>query len=158
MIEMVASNGIKFLVDDSDYDLIKKYKWQTLKNKKTGAHYIRTRIGQKTILLHRMLLSPPAGYVVDHINGVTTDNRRSNLRVATHSQNNMNSKVKSRKYKGIKWKPDERKWQTRITFKGKEVSLGQYPCPIVAAIRYDIEAKKLFGEYARINFPSSRGN
>lgn len=158
MKEFCASNGIKFIVDLVDSGLVSKYKWQTLHNKSTGKHYIRTRVKNKTILLHRLLLDAPPNYVVDHINGITTDNRRSNLRIATYSQNNMNQKIKLTKYKGIKWKNDERKWQARIALHGKEISLGQFMCPILAALKYDNAALQLFGEYARLNFPTMRGN
>lgn len=79
-----------FKVDAKDIDKIKGLKWSAIS---TG--YIATYIDGKAILLHRFLTECPSGYVVDHINHDTKDNRRCNLRVCTQGQNLLNKKSES---------------------------------------------------------------
>ena len=55
--------------------MIKKYTWYVDKH-----GYVRTKIHSKTVLLHRLLASPPDNMQVDHINLDPSDNRKSNLR------------------------------------------------------------------------------
>jgi hypothetical protein len=54
----------------------------------------------KMISLSRFIMNPPAGLVVDHINGDAFDNRRENLRIANHRQNALNN-VKARNNTGF---------------------------------------------------------
>lgn len=80
----------EFKVDKECVDKIKEFKWSAIS---TG--YIATYIDGKTILLHRFLTDCPAGYVVDHINHDTMDNRICNLRVCTQRENLLNQKAKT---------------------------------------------------------------
>lgn len=49
--------------------------------------------GYGNVLVHRVIMNAPDGVLVDHINGITGDNRVSNLRLANSSQNLMNTKI-----------------------------------------------------------------
>lgn len=86
------------LVDDQDYELIKEYSWYVLRMPRDDhlQKYVRAvtsyyKEGKIThareVYLHRFIMQPPKGMVVDHINGNGLDNRRVNLRVVTPSQN-----------------------------------------------------------------------
>lgn len=103
----------------------------------------------------------PPGFLVDHINGDKLDNRRSNLRLATRSQNEMN-KLKRRthkgrpatsKYKGVCLNTGKRKkkWRAFLTIDGKRVQLGAYYSEREAALAYNAKAKEVYGEFALLN-------
>ena len=66
---------------------------------------------------------------IDHINNDPTDNRISNLRESTRSENLYNKrKTKKNKsgVKGVSWDEDRKKWFVRIGFNGKNYALGRY--------------------------------
>jgi len=85
------------------------------------------------------------------------DNRKDNLRPATHSQNMCHiakrSISKTSKYKGVCWKKRNRRWTAAITFEKKKIHLGYFKNEIDAAKAYDEAAKKYHGEFACLNFP-----
>lgn|SRR5215472_8427051 len=94
---------------------------------------------------------------VDHANLCRSDDRWVNLRKATRSQNCAN--------KGAFYKPNKfgfrgvkRNWNrfaAVICKDGKEEFLGNYATPELAARAYDVAAKRLHGEFARLNFPGA---
>lgn len=90
---------------------------------------------------------------VDHINGVRDDNRLTNLRPATQSQNNANSarrKDNSSGVKGVCYSAPMKKWQARIKPHGmKRVVLGYFDTLEDAANAYAKAASEHFGIYAR---------
>lgn len=92
-----CKNGSVFYFDKEDYEKIKDYCWnydgryvQTHKIKKLED---KDSYDTKIIRLHRLLLDVEnrKDTNVDHINGIRYDNRKSNLRLATDSQNVTNS-------------------------------------------------------------------
>jgi hypothetical protein len=90
----------------------------------------------------------------DHENHNTLDNRRTNLRKVTRSQNQYNRKVRvdcSSGYKGVRYLREIGKWQSRIVCDGKEIHIGVFMSAKEAATAYDKEAAKLFGEFAYLN-------
>jgi hypothetical protein len=102
----------------------------------------------------------PDGKVADHINHDGMDNRSSNLRAATHSENMCHRKKSSRathsKYKGIYWHKNIRKWQVEIKFNKKRIHLGCFRNEIEAARAYDNAARKYHAEFACLNFPDAK--
>lgn len=86
-------------IDDDDIGLVNGRRWLVLRQKRDGYtnRYVvcyeyseNDWTAPKTIYLHRLLIQPPKGMLVDHINGDGLDNRRGNLRAVTHSQNQLN--------------------------------------------------------------------
>jgi hypothetical protein len=66
---------------------------------------------------------------IDHINRSPDDNRICNLRTATNSQNQQNTKIRKTNvsgFKGIGYDKRENKWRARITFKDKTICLGRH--------------------------------
>ena len=95
--------------------------------------------------------------VVDHINRNSLDNRRANLRLATHDENARN-RVKINKkcssiYKGVCWNKHHKKWQGQIQVQRKSMHLGYFDDELDAARAYDAAAEKYHGEFACLNFP-----
>lgn len=104
------------------------------------------------------------GYLIDHINQDKLDNRRTNLRLATRSQNEANKKKRrtqagknklGSKYKGVTFSKDNKAnpWRAIIICDKKRNNIGYFPEEKEAALAYDKEAYKMFGDYAFLNFP-----
>jgi hypothetical protein len=84
---------LKVMVDDDDYDRVAALNWSASNDR--GKFYFHNRISVKEkITLHRLLMGFPKGKYVDHINGDTLDNRRSNLRVCSNGDNLRNGKLR----------------------------------------------------------------
>lgn len=155
MKQIPLTQGKSALVDDQDYEELSKYKWFAQRNGYTF-YGVRTQrvVGEThTVAMHREILSTPKDMQTDHINGNGLDNRRSNLRICTRSQNAMNRRALRGLYKGMGWDKREGGWRTAIQVKGKLLYLGHYFCLVKAAKVYDIAARKYYGEFARVNFP-----
>jgi hypothetical protein len=153
--------GIYTIVDPEDYYRLKKFNWYLLIwNKKFYAR-CNIKIGStetKTVSMHRMILNAPKGILVDHINGDSLDNRRANLRFATHQQNACNSRKKAgctSKYRGVSWNKHKKKWRATLQYKGKSVFHKMFDSEIEAARTYDAAAKIHHGIFARLNFPDA---
>lgn len=107
-----------------------------------------------SILLHRLLLTPPKDIQVDHIDGDGLNNRRSNLRLATAAQNSWNTGLKRTNtsgHKGVSWRADRGKWQVHIRVNGERLSLGHYEELQDAADAYVAAAREHHGEFAQVD-------
>jgi hypothetical protein len=149
------------IVDPEDYARLAKHKWH-LAQSPTSSYAVRWHRPKhsrqrKRIWMHHQVINVPPGMVCDHINGKGLDNRKANLRPATVSQNLCNrpkTKTKTRsKYKGLEWDKIQKKWKARIQHNGRKIYLGSFSNEIDAAKAYDNKARKLFKEFARLNFP-----
>lgn len=135
-------------MDDADYDYL---------NSLGSWHYDRyaKRVTRKdgVVYMHRLLMQPKEGFHVDHINGNTLDNRRSNLRVCTAQQNIHNSagRNKTSEYKGVSWDKSRNKWKAVIGLNYKRIQIGRYETEKQAAIAYNHKAKELHKKYAVLN-------
>lgn len=140
------------LFDEADAELLMAYKWHIVSIGRSA--YAATNVKREdgswtTIQMHRLLLDVPA---IDHINHDGLDNRRSNLRPCSVSQNAANrrgwaKKQGQGKYKGVF--PRGNKWAAYAN--GKYIGL--YETPEEAALGYDQAAVAAWGEYAHTNFP-----
>jgi hypothetical protein len=155
--------GLFSLVDPQDYYQFNMFNWFFGGNGK-GFYAFRNVITgpgkTKMVSMHREIMDFPKGLLVDHRNGVTLDNRRANLRPATHAQNACNkrndkSKTTSR-FNGVTFDKDRGLWAPRIRAKGKRLFLGRFKNEIDAARAYDQAAIKYHGEFARLNSPNEK--
>jgi len=111
----------------------------------------------KYMLIHRMIMSPPKGMLVDHKDHNPLNNRRCNLRVCTKSQNQYNrilSKKCVSKHKGVAFATDgnrKKKWIASIGYKNKRIRLGRHLTQDEAAKAYNCASSILHGEYAYLN-------
>ncbi len=155
------TQGKYAIVDPEDYHRLKKNKWYALQGPRTFYAVRSLTNGQtaprKNAYMHHLVINIPPGRYCDHINRNGLDNRKANLRVATHTQNVWNRrkfKPYSRsRYKGIDWSKDMKRWRVRIRVNGKRIYLGSFKSETDAALEYDRAARKFHGEYASLNFP-----
>ena len=122
----------------------------------TNSHgYLQARFDGKYYVLHRLAFLYMTGVMpdvdVDHINRDRSDNRWSNLREATRSQNLRNSgayKTSKSGYRGVSLKKKTGKWCAQISLKKKSHHIGYYETAEEAYAAYLAAAKKHAGEFA----------
>lgn len=106
-------------------------------------------------ILARLLLDPPDGLYVDHINHDGRDNRRENLRVVTASQNNSNSRSESSTgYRGVLEDLERRspnKWAARLGYQKRQYRGRYRPLPSLAALDYNRMVIALYGHQMLLN-------
>lgn len=93
--EIPLTRGRVALVDRADYDALARHKWNTVGPRDPRRQYVGRNASRRAppprgIYMHRVVSGAGPGDVVDHLNGNTMDNRRSNLRVGTHADNARN--------------------------------------------------------------------
>jgi hypothetical protein len=154
------TRGKYAIVDPEDFERLNKYRWYAKKCKNTfyACRSQGTRRKKTEIKMHREVIQPPSGMVVDHINHNGLDNRKANLRLATHQQNIFNRTYKNKKgssskYKGVSWTPHVKMWRVRVWMNYKSKNIGYFKDEIEAAKAYDEAVKKYHGEFAVLNFP-----
>ncbi len=145
------------LVDEEDFAWLMQWNWCADYKAQVDIWYAaRTRRTSGT-LLHRVILGARRGQCVDHINGNGLDNRRSNLRLATYTENAQNRRKArgtfSSQYKGVYWCAPTKKWRAQVQPNRTSVYLGQFDTEESAAKAYDAKARELFGAFALLNFP-----
>lgn len=110
--------------------------------------------------MHRLLLNIPDDRQVDHANRNKLDNRRSNLREATSSEQSMNTRKMSwrgrpasSRFKGVyrDARTPSQPYKVTITANKKQIFVGRFADEITAAYAYDTKARELFGEFACTN-------
>jgi len=143
------------LVDDKDYDWLSQWKWCAKESGGNKFYAIRRKpiIGTH-IYMHKQIMDALSNVEVDHINGDTLDNRKSNLRICVHKQNIRNQKLSSANssgYKGVSWSKTNKKWHAYIKVNQKKINLGLFKNIKEAAKAYNNAALKYFGEFARLN-------
>ena len=147
------TRGLFATVDAADYPELSKHKWiATVMRNSTYA--TRSRNG-RTIYMHREIMQPPPGMVVDHIDHNGVNNSRDNLRVCTRQQNSWNSPGPGNPsgYKGVWHNPKSGRYKAGIIFDGRPICLGSFDDPAEAARVRDRKALELQGPYAYINLP-----
>lgn len=143
-------------LDEDIFNFIKNNNCSLSINTKSRYKYVKIYLNGKQEYLHRLIMKPTKGQIIDHINGDTLDNCRHNLRICSQSENIMNSKIKggTSKYKGVSYRPEQKRkkhWRAYIWINDRYVSLGTYLTEKEAAKAYNDAAKKHFGEYAKLN-------
>lgn len=139
------------LADAEDEASLRKYVWGLT----ASMRYPVTAL-DGMVTMHRFLLDPKQGFVVDHVNGNGMDNRRCNLRVVTALQNSWNRHkrtIGSSSFKGVWGRPG--RWLAAITVRGVRKHLGTFVVEEDAAAAYDAAAVAAFGEFAAVNRPGA---
>lgn len=141
----------------------RKIKGNLLKNRYYSCSLYREG-KQKTTYIHRVVAAAfgiinlnDGSQEVDHINHDRGDNRPTNLRCATSSQNHQHGGAKLRGnnksgFRGVSCIKNSKKWRASIRINNKFKHLGHFTCRIEAARVYDAAAREYFGEFANLNF------
>jgi hypothetical protein len=145
--------GLKVLIDEEDYDLIKGYTWC-----KCGGGYVHAYIPGsghvgKNIRMHRLIMHVAKGRQVDHINGNRLDNRKTNLRVCNTSENLRNrgpKKTNPYRLKGVTYDKRRGTYFARICVGYKTKWLGSFDTPEKAYQAYVRAAPLYHGEFAKV--------
>lgn len=146
---VTLADGTTAHVDPADVPLVAEHFWWL-----SGKGYAASKTAGH---MHRLILGyGPDDPHVDHVNGDTLDNRRHNLRPATVSQNNANTRASwsSTGYKGVTRRAladGTPRYAAKIGDNGTRRHLGTYDTPEDAARAYDAAARELFGPYAATN-------
>ncbi len=156
MREIKLTQGKVTLVNDEDFEWLNQFTWHAHwdgYNWYARRHLPRNGGYGPTVGMHRVILNVAENAEVDHRDGDSLNNVRSNLRVCTHGQNMMNSKAirGASRFKGITWNKSNRRWKARISIAGMSKYLGCFESEEDAAIAYNLAAKTLHGDFARIN-------
>lgn len=150
--------GFKCKVDVDDLPRLNGMRWAVTLMGERGYKlpYVRTRIGGKRdaryIRLHRLIMNAPDGVEVDHINGDTLDNRKSNLRLATRLEQSRNTGMRRNNttgYKGVSLIKSSGLYRAYIVVDRRQIHLGVYEDPALASEAYETAAESLFGEFVR---------
>ncbi len=147
------TRGLFAIVDAADYPELSKHKWMAM-FVGNNTYATRSKSG-RTIYMHREIMQPPPGMVVDHIDHNGVNNSRDNLRVCTRKQNLWNSPGPGNPsgYKGVWHNPKSGRYDAGIMFDGRPIRLGSFDDPAKAARARDRKARELQGLYAYINLP-----
>lgn len=162
MNQIHLRTGEMVLVDPEDYEYLSKFKWGNRRSRSgKGVCAVRNApmVGGRRpspIMMHREILGllPGDPRKVDHINGNTFDNRKSNLRVATHAQNCQNSKKRkdnSTGFKGV-WKEKRTgRFCAEITAEKIRHRLGTFRTAVEAAAAYRSASLFYHKDFARLS-------
>ena len=180
----------QIFIDKEDEEILEYCTWRTTGHQKSRHSSTEYATGQNTNRtkheglehlgthpkIHRLIMERVLSRklkrdeYIDHIDGNGLNNRRSNLRVATQSQNIANQpKYRTRnfssKYKGVCWDKERQNWMSYIgstygsagkSIKTKREYLGRFKNEEDAARAYDKRAREVWGDYAHLNFPTQQ--
>lgn len=152
--------GMEAVIDAADRNLVAPFSWAAKKDQ--GRWYARRNHPPrgKQVLLHRWLIGAPPEAIIDHADRDGLNCRRSNIRLASPSQNAHNSEQRRgvSGYRGVTKAQCKGKarWKARIRVDGKVIYLGTFADKEEAARAYDAKARAFFAEFARTNFPDNQ--
>lgn len=149
---MYTSKGQMFLVDLDDFWRVKNICWHL-----TTDGYLRGTIDyNKEMMLHDFIMGCQNNMVVDHKHGKKSryDNRKENLRLATHQENGRNSSLSKNNISGVTgvfWDKRRQRWVANITINYKSIYLGSFLNKNDAITARKIAEDEIFGEFSYDN-------
>jgi hypothetical protein len=164
--EIPLTQGMTAVVDDEDYARVSRYSWRAKRKRDGRTTYayatiasVSSRTGRVDVALHRLVMDAPADRQIDHIDGDGLNNRRANLRLATHAQNqaNRNKQANNRSgFKGVYKTTGSESWQSILRFNRHNYGIKTCKTKEEAARWYDRAARVVHGEFANLNFPDEQ--
>ena len=153
LVFIKLTRGKWAIIDAGDYIKVSKYRWYAHTQYEIWYACMGQYSGDKhsTVGMHKLIC--PTSLHVDHRNGNGLDNRRKNLRPATHAENQQNAHIRSDNTsgcKGVYYASKESKWKAQIRINGARIRLGTFATKQEAKAAYDLAALNNFGEFSRI--------
>jgi hypothetical protein len=115
------------LIDDADASLCEGPKWWLINGYARQHRWLDGVVVRRA--MHRLIMGCPVGFEVDHINGNKLDNRRANLRLASHRQNCQNQRVYTRNtsgFRGVVYCRRTGRWRAKVVSAGRCHSAGYH--------------------------------
>lgn len=159
MISIQIKGSLILLLDEADAWVLEKY--SITADRRSGTWYVRAQekgpgaSRKPKLYLHRLLMSPPTGMDVDHKDGNGLNNQRSNLRVASRTQNSLNrgpSPLNKSGFKGVYWNAQREKWYARLVVSKVARKRGYFVTAEQAAAAYDALVVEHAHEFGRLNY------
>lgn len=151
------NDGIITSIDDEDFDKVAQYKLCAYYKANAKKWYV-TASYKGRIQMHRLITNAPSDKQVDHIDGNPLNNRKSNLRLCTASQNQRNRKAPgwgTSTFRGVCFEKRAGKWVAGIRTNKRRIEQRYFKGEIAAAFHYDKIAILHHGCFASPNFPES---
>jgi hypothetical protein len=148
--QIPLGDGYHTYVDATDYEWLSQWTWRLC-----GRYAGRMEKG-RLIFMHREIMQPPEGMIIDHKNRNRLDNTRDHLRPFTHAENARNrSKPRgtTSQFRGVSHDKKADKYQAQIHYNGSGHYIGYFTDEIEAARAHDYRAVEVFGDDAHVNFP-----
>lgn len=154
----VKVSGGFAIIDAEDLPKVEGRKWWMKRSRKTSyaVSSVDGKRGSPYLRMHRVIIDAKPGEIVDHIDRDGLNNRKSNLRIVTHSHNAANIEPRSKYgYRGISFNPKGviRPWQAAAKLDGKVHRFGWFESKEAAALAHDIGIFGLRRDLALLNFP-----
>lgn len=144
----MMTGGIEFFFDIEDFHIVKSRTWYSDRHSAaSNAVYVSDSKGKH---LHQYLLKTPKGFETDHIDLNPLNNRRSNLRICTHQQNQCNQPEQVNNTSGVtgvSYYPPRKKYRARIKASQHDIHLGYFYTFEEAVQARNEGVKLMFGEY-----------
>lgn len=161
---IIKIRGEAFDIDSEYQELISNNSWGFDKQK-NGIIYLMhgfptawgTRLNTKfhrivagLVKIENGIIIENKNELVDHVDGNSRNNKKSNLRICTRSQNAMNYGSPSNNtsgHRGVSWKKDKKKWKAYYSINQRQYHVGYYDTIEEASVAREIAAKKAFGSF-----------
>lgn len=90
-VRIAIKDAVAAVISGASAEVVLSHKWYASPHS-MGGYYATARIDKKTTYMHRLIMGAGKGETVDHINHDTLDNRLTNLRILSNSDNAQNRK------------------------------------------------------------------
>ena len=154
-VQIKLSMGYFAIIDEDDFELASKHTWYASVRRKADGSirtvYAVTR-GSK-LRLHRLIMNASKGFEVDHIDGDGLNCSKSNMRLATTSENQRNQRIGCNNKSGVKgvtWDKERGKWRVSIKINRKSIRIGRFENLEDAAKAYADASLKYHGDFGRL--------
>lgn len=142
-----SNTNREFYFDLEDYEKIKDYCWYEAVHTNSDYHSLVTNFKNQTLRMSCVV----CGKYYDHANRNPFDNRKSNLRPASYTENVRNYSIQQNNtsgYSGVSWDKEREKWVSYIVIDKKRKKLGRFDNKEDAIKTRLLAEAEYFGKFA----------